>query len=255
MIKYERIDLMQPPLSRHSKIYQPITQTQKYSLIIFLYLFYLLTACQTVSWSSIPPQVSQTALANDHSDMVVVMQNYEINETAKKDPNNIFAATRNFEHQLFVQSPQGENKTAITPKRAGKDVSGTLHYLKPAGYILLGISAAEGKNKLRYEKINLQTGQATLIRHHSGIRPYQLCQNTQPAFLIETVLPSPDGKQIVYVHTPHCAQAVIEFLRADDLTLLERKKVKIQGINEASWSKEEGFVLHPLLSSKNHAVH
>lgn len=242
--------------TRNSKINQSFTHTQKYSLIfIFLYVLYSLTGCQTVSWSTIPPQISQTALASDHSDQVVVMQNYEINETAKKDPSNIFAATRNFEHQLFVQSPQGENKTAITPKRAGKDVSGTLHYLKPAGYILLGISPAKGKNQLRYEKISLKTGKATVIRHHSGIRPHRLCQNTPPAFVIETVLPSPDGKQIVYVHTPHCAQAVIEFLRADDLTLLERKQVKIQGVNEARWSKEEGFVLYPLLSAKNPAIH
>jgi Tol biopolymer transport system component len=177
--------------------------------------------------------------------MAVVMLNYEINKVAEKDPSSILAVSRNFEHQIFVQNQDGSQRRAVTAKRAYKDEPGSLHYLKTAGYILLGSILLDQKYTVRYDKIDLQTGQITTIRYHSDIPQHLICKDiSPPAFVVENVLPSPDGSFIAYFYSPACFKATVEFFDAKTLTLLDRQQIEISGINEAVWENAEGLTIY-----------
>ncbi len=208
-------------------------------------LLLLVSACHAVIWKTVPPQVSQTAIANDGSDVAVVMQNYEINQVAEKNPGDILAVSRNFEHQIFVQNHDGSQRRAITKKRPYKDELGTFHYLNTAGYILLGSMLSDKKSTVKYEKIDLTTGQANLVRHHSDISQPLLCKGISPqSFVVENVLPSPDGTLIAYFYSPTCFKVVVEFLKAKTLTLLDTQHVDVKGVNEAIWPSNENLIVY-----------
>jgi hypothetical protein len=208
-------------------------------------LLHLVSACHAVIWKAVPPQVSQTAIANDGSDVAVVMQNYEINQAAETNPGDILATSRNFEHQIFVQTHDGSQRRAITKKRPYKDELGTFHYLKTAGYILLGSMLSNRKSTIKYEKIDLTTGQANLIRNHSDISQPLLCKGMSPqSFVVENVLPSPDGTLIAYFYSPTCFKVVVEFLEAKTLMLLDTQHIEIKGINEAIWPANENLIVY-----------
>jgi hypothetical protein len=208
-------------------------------------LLFSLFACDVITWKEVPPEISQTAIANDGSDMAVVMRNYEINKAADKDPSNVFGASRNYEHQIFVQNQEGKKRRAITDKRPYKD-DYPFYYVKTAGYILLGVMFKEDKNwTTRYEKIDLKSGKATTIRTQSTTPQHLICKDQSPqSFVVESVVPSTDGTIIAYFYSPSCFKAKVEFLDAKTLSTIDTKKIDIKGINEAIWLPNEGLILY-----------
>lgn len=201
----------------------------------FVLLSLILTACQVITWQKVAQHVSQTATAYDGS-VAIVMLSYEQN-LAATDPTNIFAATRNFTHQIWVKNPDGSDKK-ITPIRAGRDASGSLHYMKHAGYILLGL--VDEQQRMRYEKIDLHNGTISLIRHQSNIAQTELCPIGTPlSFVVENLLPAENGEIIAYIYSPSCFTVVVEFLQAQNLTLIKRQQLEITGVHEAVWQGED----------------
>lgn len=218
-----------------------------------LFMLISLTACQVITWQAVPPQISQTAIANDGSGTAVVMQNHEINKVAQEDPSNIFGASRHFEHQIFVQNQDGTERRAVTGKRPYRDEAGTLHYLKTAGYLLLGSAIfRNGQQSVQYEKIDLHTGHATLIRYHTDTPQHLLCKDLSPqSFVVENVLPSPTGDIIAYFYSPSCFKTTVEFLDAQTLTVIDTQQIEIKGINEAIWRQSDsGLIIYSTTESE-----
>lgn len=213
--------------------------TKKYVFVL------LLSGCEVFLWQPVPPQVSQTAEANDGSQIAIVMQNYEQNQTAQNNPGHILAASKNFEHQIFVQNHDGSQRRAVTAKRPHQDEPGTFYFAKTAGYLVLGSRVWHNKNYVtRYDKINLATGQATLIRYQTS--PPQLCQQAaSQAFIVEGLIPSPTGNWLVHFYSPSCFKARVEFLDAHQLTPVDTQTVQIDGIYEAKW-QGENLLLYPI---------
>jgi hypothetical protein len=222
--------------------------------IVFLSCF-LLIACDVVTWKKVPPEISQTAVANDGSDVAVVMRNYEKNQAADKDASNVFGLSRNYEHQIFIQNHDGSQRRSITPKRPYKD-DYPFYYLKTAGYILLGVMLNDKASTVRYEKIDLATGQATTVRTQSNIPQHVLCKDRPPpSFVVESVAPSPDGAIIAHFYSPTCLKATVEFLEAKTLTILDTQQIDIQGVYDgAVWPSQDGLILYSrVLADENNA--
>lgn len=211
----------------------------------------LISGCDAMLWKSVPPQISQTAEANDGSKVAIVMQNHEENQTAQKNPGHILAASRHFEHQIFVQNHDGSHRQAITAKRPYQDELGTFYFAKTAGYLVLGARVWHNKDYVtRYDKINLATGQATLISYQTSQPQYLLCQTkSSPAFIVEGVIPSPTGNWLAHFYSPSCYQAKVEFLDANSLKTIDTQTVAIDGIYEAKW-KEGDLTLYSTTTSQ-----
>jgi hypothetical protein len=219
----------------------------RYSLCFFLLL--LLNACEVVTWKKVPPEVIATVTANDGSEVAIVIQSHEINQAANKDPASVFGLSRNYEHQIFIQNQDGSKRRAITAKKPYQ--STVLYYPKTAGYLLSGYIVDVKHNTIRYEKIDLNTGQTTFIRNDSGISQPAICKDLSPqSFVIEGILPSADGTIIAYFYSPTCFKATIEFLEAQTLTRLDTQHLDIKGVNEVVWPPHGSLILYSMTETE-----
>lgn len=215
----------------------------KFRYLLLFFMLGLLNACEVVTWKKLPPEVVATVTANDGSEEAVVIQSHEINQAAEKDPSNIFGLSRNYEHQIFVQNHEGSQRRAITAKKPYQ--SAVLYYPKTAGYLLSGYIVNVKHNTVRYEKIDLKTGKTTFIRDDSGISQPTICKDLSPqSFVIEGILPSPDGAIIAYFYSPTCFKATVEFLEANTLTKLDTQQLDIKGVNEVVWPRNDSLILY-----------
>jgi hypothetical protein len=219
----------------------------KHYLIVFSLL--LLTACSVVTWKQVPPEVIATAIANDGSDVAIVIQSHEINKAAETKP--VFGLTRNYEHQIFIQNQDGSQQRAITAKKPYESVA--LFYPKTAGYVLSGYIVNRKGHVIRYEKIDLKTGQTSFIRNDSGISQPTLCKDlSPPSFVVEGILPSAEGTLIAYFYSPACFKAIVEFRDAKTLSILDKQQLDIKGINEVTWPANERLILYSITETAGH---
>ncbi len=218
--------------------------------LLFLLLF-ALSSCNFVTWKRVPPEVIATVPANDGSDVAIAIQSYEINKIAEKKPS--FGLTKNYEHQIFIQNHDGSQQRAMTVKRPYQLT--TLHYLKTAGYLLVAYIVNTKDNIIRYERIDLQTGQVTFIRNDSGISQTTICKDLFPqSFVVEGVSPSPDGLLIAYFYSPSCFKTIVDFIDARTLTLLDKQQIDIRGINQVTWQPQQGLILYPVTETQGNVA-
>jgi hypothetical protein len=214
--------------------------------LVFLGIIAGLGACQVIAWKDLPPSVSQSAPANDGSqEKAVLMLNYQVNKEAEQNPGSLLGMARNYQHQIVIENANG--RRPLTGKRPGKDQPGTLYYVKNAGYLLLGsLMTGRDSEVIRYEKIDLATGQASLIRQTQGGSQSLICQD-QPkfAFVVERLFPSPDGKWLAHVFSPACGSAKVDFLDAASLSLIDSQTIQLNGVNETHWDAA-GMMLYDI---------
>jgi hypothetical protein len=223
----------------------------KPSHYLLLLLLFTLSSCTSVTWKRVPPEVIATVPANDGSEVAIAIQSYEINKIADKKPS--LGLARNYEHQIFIQNHDGSQQRAMTVKRPYQLT--TLHYPKTAGYLVAGYIVNTKDNIVRYEKIDLQTGQVTFIRNDSGTSQPMICKGLFPqSFVVEGVSPSPDGLLIAYFYSPSCFKTIVDFIDARTLTLLDKQQVDIRGVNQVTWQPQQGLILYPVTETQGNTA-
>jgi hypothetical protein len=216
------------------------------SLIILLCT--QISACHVMRWHEVAPFVSQrTDFATDEN--VVVMQNYQVNHAAHQNPGAILGASRQHQHQLFLE--RHGTLEALTRKRPGADEPGSLYYVnlpdKNLAYILIAVRI-QGQN-IRYEKINRHDGHVTILRHNKGGVQTELCPPTAPpAFVVEQLRPAAAGTLLAHVFSPACGVARIEFLEPTNAQVVDVQEIALHSVHESATSAE-GVIIYPLMST------
>jgi len=207
----------------------------------------MLTGCQAITWTEVSPFVSQRAPAlGGFPETAVVLQTYQTNQEAMRNPGSLLGGTRNYQHQVMLEGASGQRP--LTTKRPGKDAPGTLYYLQEAGYVMLGVTQpGSGVDKVRYEKINLSDGQASLIRHAQGGEQVSLCQNRAPAFVVEELKPAPDGKVLAHVFSQVCGIAKVEFLNPIDFSVRDHQEIQVDSPSQTEWTTD-GLTIYAVLN-------
>lgn len=144
-----------------------------------------LSACR--SWEPIET-IAALAFADDDSAIAMMVFRFE----SKPNNNPLMGTTlkRNMRHQLYVESPNGQGRTALTPEIPGQN-GNELYYMKSSGYF---VSAAVSPEARWFNKI--QGAQVTEIaRVENGT-----CESRH-----FDVVPSPDGDHIaILMAAPGC---------------------------------------------------
>jgi hypothetical protein len=137
-------------------------------------------------------------------------------------------------HQLFVQNPDGSQKREVS--RARDNVSGALYYMKQAGYLV--VESVLNTGARRFDRV-LMNGNEILIIETSE-KPHQACPNVS---LPHAVIPSPDGRVLASIYSPECGQVTVEFMYANNLSMIDAQTLDIaQGVTPL-WHPESYLIL------------
>ena len=140
----------------------------------------------------------------------------------------------NIRHQLFVQNPDGSQKREVS--RAREHVSGALYYMKQAGYLV--VESVSNTGARRFDRV-LMNGNEILIIEASE-KPRQACPNVS---LPQSVIPSPDGRVLASIYSPDCGQVTVEFMYANNLSMIDAQTLDIaQGVTPV-WTPEAALIL------------
>ncbi|HRE91265.1 MAG TPA: hypothetical protein PK095_19260 [Myxococcota bacterium] len=200
-----------------------------------------LSACR--SWEPIET-IASLAFADDDSAVAMMVFRFE----SKPNNNPLMGTTlkRNMRHQLFVESPTGAGRTALTPEIPGQN-GNELYYMKSSGYF---VSAAVSPEARWFNKI--AGGQVTEIaRVESGT-----CESRH-----FDVVPSPDGDHLaILMAAPGCPSMsgpasptggygatepiTVTFLDAATLDELQSQTLTVSTMNlEWTWRPAGDFVV------------
>lgn len=212
------------------------------SIILFLSSVLFITSCQVIDAFKKPPepekkewtpveQIDQVVWADDGSEVAVVKLHFE--EKTEK---------RYFKHQIFIQKINDKEKLPLTELREHQ--VGQVFYMKSANYLI--VESILPEKTRRFDKIDMK-GHEILIIEISNEVSCQSQQNsptetTPPPVVHHTVIPSPDGKQLAHVFSPECKKASVEFLSADDLTVIDNQTFDIDEPMEMTWHRD-GYII------------
>lgn len=96
--------------------------------------------------------------------------------------------SRNFEHRVMVQAPDGSDRRALTPVREGNTGS-DFYFMRQEGYVLLDVTRG---SVVHWQVLRLSDGAAHDVFTHDFYST-----GTCPTY---EVLPSPDGRTLAVFH-------------------------------------------------------
>jgi len=181
------------------------------------------------TWQTIE-QSNQVTWADDDSDVAVVVMQFEENDSGEQ---------RNFQHKLFVQSIDSEQRQAITEWR--EHHNGNVYYMKQAGYFIVESILESGARQ--FDKIDNKGKEILIVE--TADNAHQVCDETseKPAKIYHTVMPSPDGKKIANIYSPNCGQVAIEFLYANNLNIIEHQDIDVDIPVSAMWHQDDYIMI------------
>jgi len=198
-----------------------------------------LTGC----WSD-KETIGNIAWSDDDLEQAYVEDHYEYRFWTFDRP-----ATRNWQHRVMLQKPDGTNRRQLTPLHAGQNGS-DFYFMRQEGYVLYGVFDG---TETRWESIDIYTGNVRVVAvddQTSGVCP------------IYEVIPSPDGKTLARAHgnlgvdpsgtggsgVPGDAAAAcsggilgIDFIDANTLQVEDEFEVQVSGWADRMWNSAGEF--------------
>ncbi len=213
------------------------------TLTAFASLVALQTSCFP-TWEA-QQTIASIAWADDDSAVAFSILRYESKQSV--NPLAGTTLTRNMRHQLYVESPMGRNRVAITGELAGQNAN-ELYYMKSRGYLVSGAVSPD------HRWFNHITTSGT-------VREVARVATTSCEGRYFDVIPSPDGAHLAVLKTaPGCTpttgpgsptggtngvdQLIISFLDATSLLELQSQTVTLPawGI-EWTWHPDGDFIV------------
>lgn len=214
-------------------------------IILFLTSLFFITSCQVIDAFKKPPepeksekkewtpveQIDQVVWADDGSEVAVVKLHFE-KKTEK----------RYFKHQIFIQKINDKEKLPLTELRDHQ--VGQVFFMRSANYLI--VESILPEKTRRFDKVDMKGHEILIIEIANEVS----CQSQQnsstetkpPPIVHHTVIPSPDGRQLAHVFSPECKKASVEFLSADDLTVIDNQTFDIDEPMEVTWHRD-GYII------------
>lgn len=134
-----------------------------------------LTAC----WSD-EQSIGNVTWSDDDAEQAYVEDHYEHRTWTFDRP-----ATRNWEHRVMLQAPDGSNRRPLTGLEAGQNGS-DFYLMRQEGYLLLDVME---DTRIVWKSVDLATGAIREVHAYGGS---DLCP-------VHEVIPSPDGRTLARV--------------------------------------------------------
>ncbi len=146
--------------------------------------------------------------------------------------------TRDHHLQVWVQSPNGAGRRALSPMWEG--TAGTdFYFMRQAGYVLL--DRYDGPGSRRWELVGLDGTVRTAFTQVAGSGPAEPCTGGE-------LLPSPDGAVIARIERvadSGCLAGTLRvtFVDADSLTDTASHEISMDRMPGTSWTRDGDFLV------------
>lgn len=190
--------------------------------------------------------VSVAVWSDDDAGQAYAVQYYE--ERKIHQIIETITERRNYEYQVFVQSPNGSGRHALTPRRPGQ-AGPDLYYMKTRGYVIYGEVQDPPLHVLR--KVDMAGNEQTVIESTAMFQPCGAAN----------AVPSPDGTVLAVLEhrnvpggypppgppppdaLPECQNIIVDvtFFDAATLTQLSAWTWEADGFMEYGWTPDDEF--------------
>jgi len=177
--------------------------------------------------------------ADDGSEVAVVVLNQKLSPTDDKTLANPLR------HKIVVQNPANAAQHDITRWREAQ--VGQIFYMKQAGYLVVESLLENGVR--RFDKIALNGNEILIIETPDN--QHQPCgaplpakpDKLSPPRVFHTIIPSPDGHQLAHIYSPECRKVTVEFLHANNLSMIDSQTMDIDEPMRATWHPANYLIL------------
>jgi hypothetical protein len=135
-------------------------------------------------------------------------------------------------HQIFVQNPDGSQKREVSHRR--DHISGALYYMKQAGYLVAESILPTGAR--RFDRILMNGNEILIIENPE--KPRSGC-----TIMPHALIPAPDGRVLASVYSSDCGQISVEFMYANNLSMIDAQTLDIANPITALWHPDGYLIL------------
>lgn len=180
--------------------------------------------------------------ADDGSELAVVILNQNSSEA---DTTQGETSANPLRHKIVVQNPTSAAQRDITRWRDAQP--GQVFYMKQAGYFVVESLLENGSQ--RFDQIALNGNEILIIetpdnQHQPcGVQLPAKPDKLSPPRVHHTIIPSPDGLQLAHIYSPECGKVTVEFLHANNLSMIDSQTMDIDEPMRATWHPENYLIL------------